>query len=148
MIGCLRTHVRKQPIIVLYIESENELKFYNLEAWSCCSPVIWVSICQQILLLTTIFESFDITSALNQPTGHYSQNQLKILSNTSSCASVILAKILPQIGHPTASVKISVCQLLYIVTKRFFGNFSRVSTLWSACAYASCADQEEWGQGV
>ena len=30
MIGCLRTHVRKQPIIVLYFEFENELKFYNL----------------------------------------------------------------------------------------------------------------------
>ena len=36
MIGCLRTRVRKQPIIALYFESENELKFYNLEArtWS------------------------------------------------------------------------------------------------------------------
>ena len=32
MIGCLRTRVRKQPIIVLYFESETELKFYNLEA--------------------------------------------------------------------------------------------------------------------
>ena len=32
MIGCLRTCVRKQPIIALYFESENELKFYNLEA--------------------------------------------------------------------------------------------------------------------
>ena len=32
MIGCLRTRVRKQPIIALYFESENELKFYNLEA--------------------------------------------------------------------------------------------------------------------
>ena len=32
MIGCLRTHVRKQPIIGLYFESENVLKFYNLEA--------------------------------------------------------------------------------------------------------------------
>ena len=32
MIGWLRTHVRKQPIIVLYFEFENELKFYNLEA--------------------------------------------------------------------------------------------------------------------
>ena len=30
--GCLR--VRKQPIIALYFESENELKFYNLEARS------------------------------------------------------------------------------------------------------------------
>ena len=35
MIGCLRTcrHVRKQPIIALNFESENELKFYNLEVW-------------------------------------------------------------------------------------------------------------------
>ena len=34
MIGCLRTRVRKQPIIALYFESENELKLYNLEAWN------------------------------------------------------------------------------------------------------------------
>ena len=34
MIGCLRTRVHKQPIIALYFESENELKFYNLQAWS------------------------------------------------------------------------------------------------------------------
>ena len=34
MIGCLRTHVRKQPIIALYFESENELNFYNLKDWS------------------------------------------------------------------------------------------------------------------
>ena len=32
MIGCLRTWVHKQPIIALYFESENVLKFYNLEA--------------------------------------------------------------------------------------------------------------------
>ena len=32
MIGCLRTRVRKQPIIALYFEFENELMFYNLEA--------------------------------------------------------------------------------------------------------------------
>ena len=30
MIGCLRTRVRNQPIIALYFEFENELKFYNL----------------------------------------------------------------------------------------------------------------------
>ena len=34
MIGCLRTRVRKQPIIAPYFESENKLMFYNLEAWS------------------------------------------------------------------------------------------------------------------
>ena len=34
MVGCLRTHVRKQPIMAPYFESETVLKFYNLEAWS------------------------------------------------------------------------------------------------------------------
>ena len=34
MIGCLRTRVRKQPIIALYFESENELELYSLEASS------------------------------------------------------------------------------------------------------------------
>ena len=33
MIGCLKTRVRKQPIIVLYFEFEAVLKFYNLETW-------------------------------------------------------------------------------------------------------------------
>ena len=33
MIGCLRTLVRKQPIIALYFKSECELKFNNHEAW-------------------------------------------------------------------------------------------------------------------
>ena len=32
MIGCLWTLVRKQPIIALYFEFENELKFYSIEA--------------------------------------------------------------------------------------------------------------------
>ena len=32
MIGCLRTRVRKQPIIALYFEFETVLKFYNLRA--------------------------------------------------------------------------------------------------------------------
>ena len=32
MIGCLRTSVRKQPIIALYFESEPEHKLYNIEA--------------------------------------------------------------------------------------------------------------------
>ena len=34
MIGCLQTHVRKQPIIALYFEFEIVLQFYNLEARS------------------------------------------------------------------------------------------------------------------
>ena len=35
MIGYLRTRVRKQPIIALYFEAEDELKFYNIEACIC-----------------------------------------------------------------------------------------------------------------
>ena len=32
MIGCLRTRVRKQPIIALYFDFETALKLYNLES--------------------------------------------------------------------------------------------------------------------
>ena len=44
MICCLRTRVRKQPIIALYFESEVELKFYNLEVWLLIFPEMqkWV----------------------------------------------------------------------------------------------------------
>ena len=31
--GCFRTRVHKQPIIALYFEFENELEFYDFEAW-------------------------------------------------------------------------------------------------------------------
>ena len=34
MVGYMRTRVSKHPIIARYFEFENELKFYNLEAWS------------------------------------------------------------------------------------------------------------------
>ena len=36
MIGCLRTRVRKKPIIALYFEFENELKFDNLREYQVC----------------------------------------------------------------------------------------------------------------
>ena len=39
MIGCLRTHIHKQPIIALCFGFENELKFYNLQA--SCDPTEW-----------------------------------------------------------------------------------------------------------
>ena len=44
MIGCLRTRVSKQPIIVLYFEFETTLKFYNLKArisGGVCDLVLW-----------------------------------------------------------------------------------------------------------
>ena len=47
MIGCLRTRVRKQPIIALYFESENELKFYNLEAWVYKKKIITALVCKK-----------------------------------------------------------------------------------------------------
>ena len=34
ILSLVRTHFRKQPISALCFESENELKSYNLEAWS------------------------------------------------------------------------------------------------------------------
>ena len=33
MVSCLQTRVRKQPIVALYFEFENEVYVYNLEAW-------------------------------------------------------------------------------------------------------------------
>ena len=50
LIGCLRTRVRKQPIIVLYLEFENKLNklnFYNLKA----------RLVAMVILLTYIFSS-------------------------------------------------------------------------------------------
>ena len=41
MIGCLWTCVRKQPIIALYFESENVLKFYNFETRRQNLPPGW-----------------------------------------------------------------------------------------------------------
>ena len=38
MIGCLRTRVRKQPIIVLYYEFETVLKLYNPRVGFHCVP--------------------------------------------------------------------------------------------------------------
>ena len=43
MIGWLQTRVRKQPIIALYYGSENELKFYNPEAWSGSGQFAYVT---------------------------------------------------------------------------------------------------------
>ena len=49
MIGCLRTHVPKQPSIALYFEFENELKLYNLEAkLSTKKPLSTIRYKQQI----------------------------------------------------------------------------------------------------
>ena len=50
MIGCLRTRVRKQPIIALYFESENELKLYNLEARSMLKAMFSFKICNSLLI--------------------------------------------------------------------------------------------------
>ena len=36
----------KQPIISLYFESENELKFYNLEAWITACISYELTICK------------------------------------------------------------------------------------------------------
>ena len=55
MIGCLRTRVRKHPIIALYFVFGNELKFYNLEAWFCAVLPGVLSSCAIILLRKSCF---------------------------------------------------------------------------------------------
>ena len=64
MIGCLRTRVRKQPIIVLYFDFANELKFYNLEARNYPSVVPSQSCsknsipCRILVAMATIMKNF------------------------------------------------------------------------------------------
>ena len=67
MIGCLRTCVRKQPITALYFESENEFKFYNLEARLWLSRLLksyaitqWV----RFLLVHANTECVDVTARI------------------------------------------------------------------------------------
>ena len=40
MIGCLRAHVRMQPIVTLYLEFETVFKVYNIEARTTSMPVL------------------------------------------------------------------------------------------------------------
>ena len=72
MIGCLRTCVRKQPIIALYFEFENELKFYNLEARS-------ISLYSCILYISCICFVF-VTYALTLPVSGLSFMSIKLCS--------------------------------------------------------------------
>ena len=68
MIGCLRTRVRKQPIIALYFESENELKFYILEArargYKLFSCSIQLSMKFQLLIKGKTVKNKEIVIAL------------------------------------------------------------------------------------
>ena len=60
MIGCLRTCVRKQPIIAFYFEFENELKFYNLGTGLPMFPHRKAHISQKsVSLFLCIFNLFD-----------------------------------------------------------------------------------------
>ena len=58
--------VRKQPIIELYFESENELKFYNLEAWGFAD--CWKS---HVTAQLYSFEASDAKSDINSCSDPY-----------------------------------------------------------------------------
>ena len=58
MIGCLRTRVRKQPIIALYFESQNELKLYNLAAWLLRNWQIWLGSFEFVLQNFTLVPKY------------------------------------------------------------------------------------------
>ena len=55
MLGCLRTRALKQPIILLYFESETVLKFYNLEACVLLSRITDSRMCRWIKNQLTLF---------------------------------------------------------------------------------------------
>ena len=65
MIGCLRTRVRKQPITAFYFDSDNELKFYNLEASSL--PVFNKCTNVQTLVQTTVKSKTEVSMMYISP---------------------------------------------------------------------------------
>ena len=65
MIGCLLTRVRKQPIIALDFEFENELKFYNLEASFTCVKLTMALQCFQFSS-AKLFKGIDCEYSLIQ----------------------------------------------------------------------------------
>ena len=76
MIGCLRICVRKQPIIALYFESENVLKFYSLETQKTgfhMSNNVLVAMLFQLTLGADLFTS---KLAINR---YYKQKNMKHL---------------------------------------------------------------------
>ena len=68
MIGCLRTRVRKQPIIALYYEFETILKFHNLEARSRMWSLF--CLCNQIKHMDIMFEILVMPGKLQFAVSH------------------------------------------------------------------------------
>ena len=97
MIGCLRTRIRKQPIIALYFESETVLKFNNLEErrrmmkarallrFSSVCVCVCVCVCGHFILYLPLFlevghsDFFVCSAALvdtEKHTGHKSEDNV------------------------------------------------------------------------
>ena len=72
MIGCLWTHVHKQPIIALYFESENELKFYNLKARAL---FLGEMVAKLEMILSTALQNNDLTHAKTTNNGSNNKHQ-------------------------------------------------------------------------
>ena len=70
MIGCLWTRVRKQPIIALYFEFENELKFYNLEAEHYFRDVFRVQIRKKSQFVIFCYPTAE---HIRMPFGHFAK---------------------------------------------------------------------------
>ena len=91
MIGCLQTRVRKQPIIVLYFEIENELKFYNPETWS----LSWISMLLGLVsVMGTPVGEFSCISASNQPVLFMNMGEL-LFTSSIIMVTLVVCIVLP-----------------------------------------------------
>ena len=64
MVGCLRTRVRKHPIIALYFELETVLKFYDIGAWLLYFNCILAFVCVPLLnfvLISLQYRAMSVT---------------------------------------------------------------------------------------
>ena len=114
MIGCLRTHVRKQPIIALYFESELVLQFYNLEARTPVFKILVRALRYNRIILAYCYNWFSILELL----GDLLQKRPK---DTDSIDNVIIVDNIPVVGEDRLPK-------LQNVIKKIFEKFGKILT--------------------
>ena len=88
--------IGKQPIIALYFEFENELKFYNLEAWSLVVPFLGIDCC---ILSFHSWESFFVSCF------HVIFSPPPLACTLNQCVYHMLTECTTRMLHMSKSVK-------------------------------------------
>ena len=95
MIGYMRTHVRKQPIIALYFEFETALKFYNPEAcfWFQfqIKQFLYRNLTVSIVIDTKVRKRTKIRNRYNQVPNHTEKGEKK--THISTCLSILFYQV-------------------------------------------------------